>query len=159
SLAPKVQEIAELRRLGASGQRIECAVRLEGTVLWVSPKRDMLGLKVNSSVALIEMEVPGESIRPETNIVVEGFCTVEGERLRLHGRRPLVNNEGIHGMIELSAAIYLKAGKHSIHVPWYNHMPPSGLEVCYEGPGLTHQKIPDSALWQAEGKTAGPVRW
>ncbi|EEF60291.1 ATP-binding protein [Pedosphaera parvula] len=158
SLAPKVTEIAELLQLNNDERRIDCPIHLEGIVLWVSPKRDMLGLKDNSGVAVIEMEVPGESVRPQMNIIVEGICTVEGERLSLR-RRPLVNNEGIHGMIELSGAIFLKAGKHSIHVPWYNHMPPCGLEVSYQGPGMTRQKIPDSALLLPVTTAEGSIRW
>jgi signal transduction histidine kinase len=157
-LGHRVTDLAELRRLGTNDARVDCPVQLAGTVLWVAPYRDVLALKQDSGTALIEMNVPGEMFRPPATIIVEGVCTIEGERLSLR-HRPLVNNDGMHGALEKTNSISLAAGKHSIHLSWFNHLPPGGLEVAFEGPEMARQKIPDSALFRAVTGPNGSILW
>jgi signal transduction histidine kinase len=63
---------------------------------------------------------------------------------------PVVDNDGLHGMIEKSGAVYLPAGRQPIRIDWFNGVEKFGLEVDYQGPGLPRQRIPDSALFRAE---------
>ena len=50
---------------------------------------------------------------------------------------PVVNNDGLHGAIEKSGTIGLKAGKHAISVGYFQQGGGSILNVSYSGPGVS----------------------
>ena len=84
---------------------------------------------------------------PEAGIY-EFFCgSDDGSRLFVHDER-LVENDGLHGMVERSGVIGLKKGLHPIRVEWFNATGGLGLEVRWSGPGWTREKIPATALFQ-----------
>ncbi|TRX60121.1 prolyl oligopeptidase family serine peptidase [Fulvivirga sp. M361] len=62
----------------------------------------------------------------------------------------LVDNDGLHGMEEQSGSIFLTAGGHPITVTFFERTRGAGLEVRYEGPGITKRLIPDEALISGE---------
>ncbi len=62
---------------------------------------------------------------------------------------PVVNNDGVHGPLEISGTIGLKAGKHAISVGYFNQLGFMILSVSYAGPGITKQTIPASALYRS----------
>jgi signal transduction histidine kinase len=158
-LVPHAAKVAELRRLAASGQRVFCPVRIEGQILAASSARNLLALQDDSGAALIETDFQGHSFESGQQIVLEGTCSSEGKRLRVRAA-PLVANDGIHTLIEKSGAVSLRAGKQPIHLSWFNHSAPSGLEVYWQGPGLSRQKIPDSALFHAVSQSSsGAFTW
>ena len=59
----------------------------------------------------------------------------------------VVNNDGLHGAVEKSGNIGLKAGLHYISVGYFQQGGGSTLNVSYAGPGVTKQIIPSSALY------------
>ncbi|HEY5370530.1 MAG TPA: PA14 domain-containing protein, partial [Hanamia sp.] len=59
----------------------------------------------------------------------------------------VINNDGPHGMQEISGTIGLKAGMHAISVGYFNQTGGEGLQVSYAGPGVSKQLIPSSALY------------
>jgi signal transduction histidine kinase len=120
---------------------------LEGVVLAVSTSRGVLAFQDDSGAALVEMYLQGQDVQPGQRVVLEGNCVVAGARLTL-GNPPLVDNNGLHVMLEKSGAIFLKAGKHSVRVSWFNRLSPSGLEVYYQGPELPRQRVPAAALFR-----------
>ncbi len=68
----------------------------------------------------------------------------------------VVDNDGLHGTQERSGSIHLFAGKHPIEVTYFERTGSAVLEVRYEGPGITKQLIPDSALFRrTDPATAG----
>ena len=69
----------------------------------------------------------------------------DGSRLSI-GDQLVVDNDGLHGMVERSGVIALTAGAHAITVLYFNRTGGAGLEVGYAGPGIKKQRIPDSAL-------------
>jgi hypothetical protein len=68
----------------------------------------------------------------------------------------VVENDGVHPMVEREGAIYLKAGKHALRVEFFDgkdlnvNYERAGLVVRYEGPGIAKQVIPAGALFHAE---------
>lgn len=158
-LSRKIGQMAQVLHLAAAGQRVLCPIHLEGVVLAASPSRGLLTFQDDSGAALLETDLHGREIQAGQKIVLEGNCMVGGTRLIL-GNPALVDNGGLHAMMEKAGAVFLNAGKHSIHVCWFNHLGPSGLEVYYQGPGLPRQKIPDSALFRpAVDPASNAVRW
>jgi hypothetical protein len=62
--------------------------------------------------------------------------------------RMVVNNDGLHGAIERSGTIGLKAGKHKINVGFFQHQIDKILKVSFAGPGLSKREIPSSILFR-----------
>jgi parallel beta-helix repeat protein len=60
----------------------------------------------------------------------------------------VVNNDGLHAALEQSGTIGLKAGKHYISVGYFQQGGGSILNVGYQGPGISKQVIPASALYR-----------
>ncbi len=77
------------------------------------------------------------------------FYTTSDDGSRLYiGPPVVVDNDGIHGMVEASGQIGLKAGLHAIRVEMFERDQGHGLEVRWEGPGIAKSLIPDHALYR-----------
>ncbi|MBN2684072.1 MAG: cellulase family glycosylhydrolase [Pontiellaceae bacterium] len=75
----------------------------------------------------------------------------------------VVDNDGLHGMGEVSGAVGLNAGMHPIKVVYFERDQGQGLEVRWEGPGIAKTLIPNDVLYRditppspPEGVTALP---
>ena len=75
------------------------------------------------------------------------FCTTsdDGSRLFLQGTR-LVNNDGMHRMIEVCATRTLPRGQYAFVVDFFENDGEQGLIVAWSGPGVVKQAVPSSAL-------------
>jgi hypothetical protein len=71
----------------------------------------------------------------------------DGSQLFIGGTL-VVDNDGLHGMVESSGSIYLDAGMHTITVTFFEKTGGEGLIVNYEGPGISKIVIPDDVLWR-----------
>jgi len=60
----------------------------------------------------------------------------------------VVNNDGLHGALEMSGTIGLKAGKHTFWVGYFQQDGSSILTVSYSGPGVSKQALPASRLYR-----------
>ena len=70
----------------------------------------------------------------------------DGSRLFI-GNQLVVDNDGIHGAQERSGTIGLKAGKHALSVAFFERIgAQQTLTVSYQGPGVSKQLVPASAL-------------
>jgi hypothetical protein len=59
----------------------------------------------------------------------------------------LINNDGIHAVIEESKPIKLKAGLHAIQLNYFQEGGTNHLKVSWEGPGISKQEIPANVLF------------
>jgi signal transduction histidine kinase len=156
---PCPTNIAQIRRTVELVQSAVFPVRFEAVVCWISPSQDAIALQDESGAALFDGPPAGQNIRVGDRIVAEGNCEWDGSRFSL-GRVMLVNNDGLHSMAEQSEAFFLRAGKHSIDVGWFNKEGDYGLEVSYQGSDLPKQRIPGSALSHAVADSArGVTNW
>jgi len=69
----------------------------------------------------------------------------DGSKLFLDNKM-LINNDGVHGTIELNGKMTLTRGKHKLEVWYFQSGGPSDLLVSLEGPGLQKQQIPPRML-------------
>ena len=69
----------------------------------------------------------------------------DGSRLYLNGEL-LINNDGLHGMVEKSATVNLAAGAHELVVTYFDNGGGDGLNVAWAGPGFAKQKIAKESL-------------
>lgn len=63
------------------------------------------------------------------------------------GEQLLINNDGLHAMVEVFGSIGLGAGKHAIRVEFFENNGGAGLIARIEGPGMPRQTIPGWAWW------------
>lgn len=91
-------------------------------------------------------------------VPVSGMWTLftdsdDGSRLWI-GETLVVENDGLHPMVERSGQIGLAAGRHPARVEFFENFGGAGLIVRAEGPGTTKQTVP--AAWWSHGGTARP---
>ncbi len=58
----------------------------------------------------------------------------------------LINHDGPHGMVEESATVSLRKGKHKIVVKYFQMLGGKGLMLSWKGPGFDKEEIPESVL-------------
>jgi len=85
------------------------------------------------------------------NIPIEGeytfyLATNDGGRLYIDGYL-VINNDGLHPIVEVNKTIKLKAGLHPISVKYFQEGGRNGLIVSWQGPGIEKQEIPASVLF------------
>jgi len=80
----------------------------------------------------------------------------DGSRIYI-GDRQVVNNDGLHGMVEKSGTIALPAGSHPLVVTYFDNGGSDGLRVAWSGPGLKKQKIAADRLSVSGGETLHDV--
>jgi hypothetical protein len=73
----------------------------------------------------------------------------DGSRL-LIGSTQVVNNDGAHGVTELSGTVGLKAGRHAVTVLFFQGGGGQDLTVSYAGPGINKQVVPASAWFRVD---------
>ncbi len=76
----------------------------------------------------------------------------DGSKLYI-GDKEVVNNDGLHAVIEANGQIGLKAGRHAITVTFFQQGGGQSLAVSYDGPGLSKTLVPVSALY-IQGSTS-----
>jgi putative heme-binding domain-containing protein len=69
----------------------------------------------------------------------------DGSRIYLD-KELLVNNDGLHGMVEKQATIELPTGPHALIVTYFDNGGGDGLAVNWSGPGFDKQPIPTAKL-------------
>jgi hypothetical protein len=69
----------------------------------------------------------------------------DGSRLWI-GDQLLIDNDGLHGMVERSGTIALGAGKHPVRLAFFENGGGAGMILRWQGPGVAKAVIPASAL-------------
>ena len=69
----------------------------------------------------------------------------DGSRLYI-GDDLMIDNDGLHGRVEKSTSIPLKAGWHPLRIEWFNAIGDRHLKLEWEGPGLSRRTLRDSDL-------------
>jgi alpha-L-fucosidase len=70
----------------------------------------------------------------------------DGSRLFI-GDELVVDNDGLHGLVEKKGVIALAAGLHPIRVEFFEKTGGDGLTVSYQGPEISKRPIPNDALF------------
>ncbi|MHC4985652.1 MAG: trypsin-like peptidase domain-containing protein [Planctomycetota bacterium] len=85
------------------------------------------------------------------SVAAEGLYTFsvasdDGSQLWI-GDELVIDNDGLHGIRDVTGLIRLAAGLHPIRVTFFEHDGGQALEVFYEGPELSRRLIPETALF------------
>ena len=76
----------------------------------------------------------------------------DGSRFYIDGEQ-LIDNDGLHGMVEKSGTVQLTAGLHPIVATYFDNGGGDGLSMSWSGPGLEKQEIPANVLASAAEQT------
>jgi hypothetical protein len=82
---------------------------------------------------------------PENAAYRVSVLSDDGSKVYL-GDELLLNNDGLHGMIEVEAVRALEAGLHELRVEFFENGGDAGLLLTLSGPGLAKQAVPSSML-------------
>jgi hexosaminidase len=82
---------------------------------------------------------------PADGIYTFRLTSDDGSKLWI-GDLLVVDNDGLHSMVERRGQVLLKAGRHPITVAMFEATEVEGLSVAYEGPGVSRQPIPAAVL-------------
>lgn len=76
----------------------------------------------------------------------------DGSRFYIDGEL-LIDNDGLHGMVEKKGTVQLAAGLHPIVATYFDNGGGDGLNMSWSGPGLEKQEIPANVLVSAAEQT------
>jgi putative heme-binding domain-containing protein len=76
----------------------------------------------------------------------------DGSRFYLNGEQ-LIDNDGLHGMVEKRGTATLAAGLHEILVTYFDNGGGDGLGFDWSGPGIPRQPVPADVLVSAAAQT------
>lgn len=132
--------------------------RLEGTVLLGGMESAIVSLDSGSVLQMLRPD-PGQRLERGQRFLLQGDCILEGTNLMAEPT-PLVDNDGVHSLLEKSAGIWLEAGKQPIRVRYFNQADGRGLNVSVQALFQPVQPIPDSLLFHCETNSGtGAVEW
>ena len=76
----------------------------------------------------------------------------DGSRFYIDGDL-LIDNDGLHGMVEKKGSVKLTAGLHPIIATYFDNGGGDGLNMSWNGPGIKKQEIPTNVLVSAAEQT------
>jgi len=121
---------------------------------------DFTPLKAAASGQAYELSLDGLTFPREDNIAVafDGYLHIatagrysfalasdDGSKLYVDGK-PVVDNDGDHGVVTANGGVDLLPGKHAIRVEWFNGGGGAWLGAYFEGPGIPRQFIDPNLL-------------
>lgn len=105
-----------------------------GLDLSVMPRQENFGLVFSGYVNV-----------PQSGVYQFWLNSDDGSQLFLAGRE-LINNDGVHGMIEVSGAMVLEAGWHPIEIRYFQGVGGLGLELYWKGPDFGRTRLRGRSL-------------
>ncbi|HWD94327.1 MAG TPA: ATP-binding protein [Verrucomicrobiae bacterium] len=133
--------------------RARVPMRLEGTVLL----NGLFGTAVLPDGADYAISIAWDGstpVRRGDRIRFTGSGIIDGTNY-FTDPRPLVENDGLHSMIERSGGAWFKAGTVPIRLRYFNRAGDRGLAVSIQGPGFTNQVVPGNWLFHGDTNTPG----
>ncbi len=82
--------------------------------------------------------------------------SVNGSRLIIDGQI-LIDNDGMHGVKELSAGVYLDKGEHEVIIEYFVNNSAPELSLSYSSSGLAKRAISDQLLVQNPLRNIAPI--
>jgi signal transduction histidine kinase len=132
------------------------SVQLNADVWWANPVEGRLVLADDSGCAILETAWRGGGPRAGQRVRLEGngIIAKTGGGFSLGNHGPVVDNDGVHAMIEKSGSVFLPPGRNPIQVDWFNSTEKYGLEVDWAGPELPRQHLADASLFHSQTAAA-----
>ncbi len=98
----------------------------------------------------------GNLLVPKSGKYTFYIASDDGSRIYVNDKL-LINNDGLHGMLEKNGTIHLAAGLHKLMVTYFDNGGGDGLSVNWSGPEFKKQPIPADSLMISGGETLHDV--
>jgi signal transduction histidine kinase len=146
----QITNVSQLRTLDSREPNTCYSIRLEGDILWANNSQGRLVLQDSTGAEELELELGKTNLQAGQRVRMELIGTIaqRGGGFQLGVKGPLVDNNGVHSMVEKSGAVYLAAGRHPVRLEWFNGVEKYDLQIELEGAGLPRQRIPNSMLFR-----------
>jgi len=143
-----VTSVAQLQNLVGSKQRFNCSLALTGTVCTANAALGVLAVADNSGAEMFWLNFSGQELKAGQQLTLTATnCEVIRRRTGLAIQAAaLVDNDGVHKLLEKSATVALEAGGHPIRLEWFKQYGDGDLSLEFSGPGIPRQNIPDVYL-------------
>jgi signal transduction histidine kinase len=142
---PALTNAADVHDAAPGSPAIACEVNLEGVVVWTNANANRFLIEDQTGVLPVEIHFRSlPALRPGARVRLTGKGVVSSATLK----QTVVENDGLHAVLEKLGAIYLSAGQHPIRAEWFNGPDRYHLQVDYSGPGFARQTVPSSALFR-----------
>ena len=161
SMACSLGEALPLRELwdhSAGDGATKEPVTLLGNVLATDPSSSRLTMEDDSGSAVLDVKLPPdawEQIEPGRSIEL-GFQPNRFVRRGFEidcGSGNLIEIDGRHPPVERRGSLFLSKGKHPFQLEWFNGRATSVLQLGVDGPGFSHDVIPEG--WLFHGDVSG----
>ena len=123
----------------AANVAIETLAKMTPQMTEIRPTVD-LWVPKNKSADKFALQFTGSIAIPTAGRYSFFIASDDGSRLYLDDKL-IINNDGLHGMVEKNATINLTAGSHDLVVTYFDNGGGDGLEFAWAGPGLKKQAI------------------
>lgn len=123
---------------------IETLAKLQPQATGIVPEIEM-NVPQRKEADQFALRFSGMITIPKTGKYTFSIASDDGSRIYLDDKL-LVDNDGLHGVIEKSATVQLAAGAYPIVVTYFDNGGGDGLAVAWSGPGIKKQKIAASNL-------------
>lgn len=110
---------------------------------------DNFKMEERTKDALFGMRYMGFIDIPSDNVYTFYLSSNDGSQLAI-GDKLLVKNDGLHVSVEKSGKAYMKKGKHRIEILFFQKNGDYSLNLVYESPGISKQKVPESAFFMTD---------
>ena len=133
-------------------------VNLQGTAL-LGNSIQIITLDGSDKLYPVPMKEGARPLRRGDRLVLEGNGVADQTDLHFD-LRPLVDNDNTHSMAPKTGGAFLKAGKHSLRVTYFDCGGDYGLQVFMEGPDWPRRELSGASLSHAEvDSVSGITRW
>jgi signal transduction histidine kinase len=151
-----ISNIATLIRVAQPAPEAAYQIQLEGLVWFVDSTRQSLVLGDASGAAQLAGDWIGPLPQPGQRIRVSGAASIAatGVAFQIGRQSPLIDNTGLRAISEKSRSVYLEAGLHPIELNYFiinGINSRAELDLTYEGPEISRQRIPDANLFPVAG--------
>jgi signal transduction histidine kinase len=144
--------LAEFNDKGARTGWANARFRIEGLVRGISSDRRLVALQDASGALLLECpDIPANASIGEGLAVSGRDCMVAPGHfaVRIVRGALMVEVDGYHPMVSRSGSVLLAEGLRPFRLDWFNGGNRAGLELEYEGPGLSRQPVPAASFMHA----------
>ncbi len=83
---------------------------------------------------------------PEAEVYIFYLSSDDGSKLFINGEL-LIDNDGLHGMVEKKGVIALSAGYHKIRIGFFEKTGGDDLKLFIESPGMKKQEVEKEMLY------------
>lgn len=147
-----LSEMGQLRVYVESKTVAARSVALEGVVTWVAAGGQSFVLQDGTNAMRFELQSPGVPVRCGQRVRLEGGLALGNGRALL--RQWLqIEDDGLHGMRDRSGRQRFKAGWHAFALEYFQGLRDMGLEIYFQPPGSSRQRITPEMLFHSEDGT------